>query len=134
VVSQFAECFRLVMLSGARVPVKPGSAQVEASRKFVLCHAASRSSLPCIFALKAVAAPKGAVSVELPSAAWSRRDPRDGFDSTRAPASRDRSGFAHHDRKEAAIFKLRQPWRCVVVEAFTVFAETKHPVDGIVLL
>jgi hypothetical protein len=24
----------------------------------------------------------------------------------RAPASRDRSGFAHHDRKEVVIFKL----------------------------
>jgi hypothetical protein len=35
----------LVMLSVARVPAKPGSAQVEASRRFVLRHAASGSSL-----------------------------------------------------------------------------------------
>jgi len=34
-----------------------------------------------IFALKAVAAANKAVSVELPEAAWSRRHPRDGFDS-----------------------------------------------------
>ena len=55
--------------------------EVEASRKCVLYHAASGSSLPCIFALKAVAAANDAVSVELPGAAWSWKHSRDGFDS-----------------------------------------------------
>ena len=40
-----SECFSLVMLSSARVPAKPGSAQVEASQKSVLCHAGSGSSI-----------------------------------------------------------------------------------------
>jgi hypothetical protein len=96
--------------------------------------------------LKAVAAANGAVSLELPGAAWSRRHSRDGFDSPRAPASHPGTrksgvkfhdivyrtfrhilytlvskaarlggprfrgivrGFAHHDRNEAAIIKLR---------------------------
>ena len=88
--------------------------RVEASREFVLCHVASGSSLPYIFALKAVAATNDTVSVELPGVAWSRRHSRDGSTRLRAPASRDRSGFTHHDREEDAIFKLRHYQRTLL--------------------
>jgi len=43
------KCLELVVLSGARVPAQPGSAQVEASRKCVSAHAAAGSSLKNIF-------------------------------------------------------------------------------------